>query len=47
MDHEVITNFITRCMLRRMKVENCRLSVEKLFDEKRGRYESSTRRTKE
>jgi hypothetical protein len=30
-----------------MKVENCRLTVEKLFDEKRGGHESSTCGNKE
>ena len=40
--HEVITNFMALCSLRHMKVENFRLTVEKLFDEKRGGHESST-----
>ena len=45
--HEAITNFMALCTLRHMKVENCRLTVEKLFDEQRGRHESSTCRNKE
>ena len=27
--HEIITNFMARCALRHMKVENCKLTVEK------------------
>jgi hypothetical protein len=39
MVHKVVTNFMALCTLRHMKVENCRLTVEKLFDEQRGRHE--------
>jgi len=34
--HEVITNFMALWTLRHMKIEKCRLTVEKLFDEQRG-----------
>jgi hypothetical protein len=47
MGHEVVTNLMAPCALRHTKVENCRLSLEKLFDEQHGRHESPTRRTKE